>query len=244
MSKIKRFLAAALAAGLMGGCGQSQTQAAAAPKSAAESSSVVEEVKPETPSVAEGSVSQGSTPPGGGKEDFKAEAGVMGRVTAIDGSTLTLEVMRGGGRRMDKEGVSRPDGEKPDDASKPEEMPERGEAPGEGGPGGNGGPGGPGGEKPDGMPEGGPKDGGMPDGAGETLTVTLPDSCEILVEQEGQTSADTVSDIAVGSMVRIAYGDDKETVVSVTVLSAMEEPQPPADAAPPTESSTDASMES
>lgn len=224
---MKKILAVLLAAGLLSGCGQQDT-AASAPASSSASSSEASSAAPES-SVAEGSVSQASR----NGEAKKQENGLMGRVTAIDGNVITLETMRGGGKRPDgelRETARENDGEKP--AGPPDASEERKPAMDkDGGPGydKDGGPDG-------GRPEGTPPIDGPGNGDAETVTVTLPEDCGILLEQQGENTAGTMADIVVGGIIRITYAGDGETVESVTVMedrASEEAPQPAADSSAP-----------
>lgn len=220
---MKKILAVLLAAGLLSGCGQQDT-AASAPAASSASSSEASSAAPES-SVAEGSVSQASR----NGEAKKQENGLMGRVTAIDGNVITLETMRGGGKRPDgelRETARENDGEKP--AGPPDASEERKPAMDKDG--------GPGYDKDGGSdggrPEGTPPIDGPGNGDAETVTVTLPEDCGILLEQQGENTAGTMADIVVGGMIRVTYGEDGETVESVFVMEDRE-PQPAPDSSAP-----------
>lgn len=222
---MKKILAILLAAGLLGGCGQQDT-AAAAPAASGASSSEASSAAPES-SVAEGNVSQASR----NGDAKKHQNGLMGRVTAIDGNVITLETMRGGGKRPDgelRETARGNDGEKPADAPDTSKEPKPAMDK-------DGGSGqerkSPDGGKPQGAPPAGTSGGGEPGtppaegaeaGEAETVTVTLPQDCEILLEQQGETTAGTTADIVVGGIIRVTYGEDGETVGSVTVMEERE----------------------
>lgn len=220
---MKKILAVLLAAGLLSGCGQQDT-AASAPAASSASSSETSSAAPES-SVAEGSVSQASR----NGEAKKQENGLMGRVTAIDGNVITLETMRGGGKRPDgelRETARENDGEKP--AGPPDASEERKPAMDKEGGSGHDKDGGPDG----GRPEGTPPTVGPGNGDAETVTVTLPEDCGILLEQQGENTAGTMADIVVGGMIRVTYGEDGETVESVFVMEDRE-PQPAPDSSAP-----------
>lgn len=233
---MKKILAVLLAAGLLSGCGQQDT-AASAPASSSASSSEASSAAPES-SVAEGSVSQASR----NGEAKKQENGLMGRVTAIDGNVITLETMRGGGKRPDgelRETARENDGEKP--AGPPDASEERKPAMDKDGGSGHDKDGGSDGGRPEGTPPAGTPGGGEQstpptDGPGngdaETVTVTLPEDCGILLEQQGENTAGTMADIVVGGMIRVTYGEDGETVESVFVMEDRE-PQPAPDSSAP-----------
>lgn len=227
---MKKILAVLLAAGLLGGCGQQSTTASTAAstsEAAGEASSTASSDAPES-SVAEGTVSQASH---NGKSK-PGENGLLGRVTAIDGNVITLESM-GGGKRPDGElresvggkpaGAPEASGaEKPPiDQDKTGAGPDKGEAP----------KGGEQGTTPERKPEDG-KQGTPPTGApgnkeAETVSVTLPDDCEVLLERQGENTAGTAADIVVGGMIRITYAEDGETVQTVTVMEEREPQEAP-----------------
>lgn len=216
---MKKILAVLLAAGLLGGCGQQDT-AASAPAASGASSSEASSAAPES-SVAEGNVSQASR----NGDAKKHQNGLMGRVTAIDGNVITLETMRGGGKRPDgelRETARGNDGEKPADAPDTSKEPKPAmDKDGGQGRDKNGGSDG-------GRPQGTPPTDEPGNGEAETVTVTLPQDCEILLEQQGETTPGTTADIVVGGIIRVTYGEDGETVESVTVMEERE-PQPAPD---------------
>lgn len=123
---------------------------------------------------------------------FNKEGGYSGKITAIDGNTITVSVMNG------RAGGGRPDGAKPDGEMSTEEMPNS--------------------EKPDGemptgeMPDGEKPDRKMPDGAvSETMTIEVTEDTVITVNGE---TAD-VSALEVGS--EIMFTLNGETALTITV---------------------------
>ena len=143
---------------------------------------------------------------------FNKEGGYSGKITAIDGNTITVSVMNG------RAGGGRPDGAKPDGEMSTEEMPNSEKPDGEMPTGEM-----PNGEKPDGempageMPNGEKPDGEMPtgetpDGAvSETMTIEVTEDTVITVNGE---TAD-VSALEVGS--EIMFTLDGETALTITV---------------------------
>lgn len=224
---MKKILAVLLAAGLLGGCGQQSTTASTAAstsEAAGEASSTVSSDAPES-SVAEGTVSQASHNNGRSKQD---ENGLLGRVTAIDGNVITLESM-GGGRRPDgelRESVEgkTADAPKASGAEKPPmDQDKTGAGPDKG-------------EAPKGGEQGTPPTGAPGNKEAKTVSVTLPDDCEVLLERQGENTAGTAADIVVGRMIRITYAEDGETVQTVTVMEErepQEAPQPSQDGGTP-----------
>ena len=155
-------------------------------------------------------------------EGFNNEGGYFGKITAIDGNTITVSVMNGraGGGRPDGEkpngempSKEMPDGEKPDGEMPTGEMPNGektdGEMPTDEMPNV---------EKPDGemptdeMPNGEKPDREMPEGmSSETMTIEVSESTVITVNGE---TAD-VSALEVGSTIMFTL--DGETALTITV---------------------------
>ncbi len=156
----------------------------------------------------EGNTTEGSI---GGERD--AEGSIVGKVTEIDGTSVTLQLgeMRGGGRggqRMDRDGMpsGKPDGEKGG-------MP-------------SGKPDGEKGSMPSGRPDGekGGVPSGKPDGSGfeageESQTFDLT-NVSIRLEQGSDTTEGSMEDISVDSILMIRMDGDE--VESVTVRAAGE----------------------
>lgn len=155
-------IVAALAAGVMiTGCA-SQANAAST-TSATTAASTEEKQKPE-------------------KDDNQ----VRGQITAIDGDTITMTTMVGGGR-----GGEKPDGEKPTGEAPTGERPEK--------PSDESGSG----EKPTG------------DAAGETKTITLTSSTSVVSRDKDTETAITSDDLSVGDMISVEMDGDTVVKVSL-----------------------------
>lgn len=169
-------------------------------------------------------------PPGqmGSAEDGQQENSLMGKVTAIDGNEITLELVDmpqmgegGPGERIDgktrpAEGETMPDGETPPELPEGETMPQ-GEAPPE-------------------LPE----DETMPDGetppnprkgetmqeremlpgemktTGEEQVVIVSDKTVYAVDERGESGEASAADIEEGTLVRVVL--DGDTAASVTIM--------------------------
>jgi hypothetical protein len=172
--------------------------------------------------------------------DEDQETGTILQVTAVDGNTITGEIGELAGGGAPGEMGEKPDGEVPDGGGAPGEMgekpegeaPDGGGAPGEMGekpdgeaPDGGGAPGEmgekPDREAPDGEGQPGGQMGGQPGGSsfqgtGETVSFTITDDTEIIVEFLQGQDAGTIDDIAVGSVLEVEL-DDEDQAVSITV---------------------------
>lgn len=157
--------------------------------------------------------------------DAASENTVYGKVTKVDGSTITYEVMERGekgekpsGSAM-PEGSGAPDGEAPSASGAPDEN-----------------------AKPDGTPPAQPDGSAMPQGSGapddnakrggggftstgETKTLTVEDDTTIKIVSMKQDSADatdgSISDITEGVMIQIQYTDEDQTTIKEIDISNM-----------------------
>ncbi len=203
-------MSAALVLGLLSGCGSSSAASTAAASPTPSASPA--------PSAAEAA---------GPRRQQQDGNTVRGTVTAVDGDTITIQTMgnggMGGGPGGQMPGGGAPGA--PQDGSAPSsEIPEMSAAPSaspdaqtSATPGGSAGPGG---------------QGQMPDAqlgqAGEEITVTLSSGTKISISANGTTSDGTSSDLTVGCVVSVTYGDDGETVTEITVMDMSGEgPQAP-----------------
>ncbi len=144
----------------------------------------------------------------------ETENAIYGNVTAIDGTSITLELgtlnedmqTRGGqdgGEGQPPSGEGQ-DGEEP--AEMPSDMPSPEDQPSDM----------PSGEQPSDLPS----DGETPSMltlTGETITITVDDESIIasFSDEDGETG---LSAIEVGSTLKVVYADDGETVESITVM--------------------------
>jgi len=171
---------------------------------------------------------------------------VSGIVTAVDGDTITIQVMdmmsgggqMGGGKTQNG---TVPAG-MPEDVNIPTDLPgnstaadltegttepaEETTAPADLPEGGNAGQ-----PQQDGKEPGG---GGMPQGnsgegpsapSGETITVTITSDTKISINENGTETDCPAENITVGSMISVTYGEDGETVLSITINQAPEQMQ-------------------
>lgn len=152
---------------------------------------------------------------------------VMGRITAVSGSTITLETM-GGGMHGGPDGQG---GGKGGDAPSGNTT---GSAPSGNAPSGNA----PSGDNQQASmsgstnqtpPQGGKADGDSDDqqkgGTSETTTITLVDKTEVWTESNGQQTSASASDLKVGDNVKITYATDGTTVDSIVIMPAMQQGQ-------------------
>ena len=152
---------------------------------------------------------------------------VTGQVNAVDGNSVTLVLGElaemPSAEAPTVEGSSEaPTGEAPAGGSSGEAP--TGEAPAGGGSGEA-----PTGEAPAGGGSGDVPTGEAPAGGGamsgftagdESVTITITDATVITVEGMGESAAGTVSDITVGSILEVVFGDDN-AVISITVRNIM-----------------------
>lgn len=169
------------------------------------------------------------TPAGqiGNIEDGRQENSLMGKVTAVDGSKITLELVEmpqrgeggpGGtpdGKTRPAEGETMPEGEAPPELPEGETPPERPEggtmAEGETPP-----------ELPEGetmregqMPPGGGEPGGLKT-TGEEQTIMVSDKTAYAVDERGESGEASAADIEEGTFIRVVM--DGDTAVSVTIM--------------------------
>lgn len=160
--------------------------------------------------------------------DTSNENTIYGKVTKVDGSTITYEVMErsGGGEKPTgsarPQGSSAPDGEAPSESGTPDEN-----------------------AKPDGTPPAQPDGSAMPQGSGapsgkgqrgggfastgETKTLTVEDDTTIKIvsmkQGESEATDGSLSDIAVDTMIQIQYTDSDLTTIKEIDISKMEDRQ-------------------
>lgn len=144
---------------------------------------------------------------------------VVGRISAITDTSITIEVMGGGqkagGAPDDMKDL--PSGEMPTDLPSGNQSPEENVSPPDGDPPSDGSMPAEGQQPPDGDMSGGPGNG---DGqnASATLTISL-DTDTVFTNADGTTI--TTADLAVGDMVTIDLGVDGVTATSVQIQDAM-----------------------
>ena len=147
---------------------------------------------------------------------------VTGQVTAVEGNSVTLVL---------GELAEMPAAEAPtvDGSSEAPTGGGSGEAPTGEAPAGGGSGEAPTGDAPAGSGSGEAPTGEAPAGGGamsgftagdESVTITITDATVITVEGMGESAAGTVSDITVGSILEVVFGDDN-TVTSITVRNIM-----------------------
>ena len=147
---------------------------------------------------------------------------VTGQVTAVEGNSVTLVL---------GELAEMPAAEAPtvDGSSEAPTGGGSGEAPTGEAPAGGGSGEAPTGDAPAGSGSGEAPTGEAPAGGGamsgftagdESVTITITDATVITVEGMGESTAGTVSDITVGSILQVVFGDDN-TVTSITVRNIM-----------------------
>lgn len=209
--KYQKWLAAGLSAGLLlsllSGCGsEASAQSTVSPSPSAEATQ---------PAV---------TAPGmeGERASGEKQSGaVQGIVTAIDGDTITMQIMgRGAGGRNggldagDRNGAGLVQ-ETPQQDAASSQIPDAAADQTAGAT-----PEGQGDQAPEGgMPQGQPGD-SQSAPAGEEITITLSSDTKITVMDNGTASEGTAEDIVVGCMIQITYGEDGQTVTEITVSSA------------------------
>lgn len=146
---------------------------------------------------------------GSNSESNLSNTTVTGQVTAVDGNTVTLLL---------GELAEMP-------AAEPPAVEGSGEAPTGEAPSGEAPTGGGSGEAPSGEAPAGGGSGEAPAGGGamsgftagdESATMSITDSTVITIENMGASTAGTISDITVGSIIEVVFGDNN-TVSSVTV---------------------------
>lgn len=199
---MKKWLAAGMSAalvlGFLSGCGSS---------SAASTATASPSPSP-SPSTTEAA----------GPQQQQDDNTVRGTVTSIDGDTITIQTMggrMGGGPDGQMPGGGDASGASQDGKALPSGTPETSAAPSET----------PADTQTDAVPSGsdapdgqGQPSGGQQGQAGEEITITLSDGTAISISENGTTSGGTASDITVGCMVSVTYGDDGETVTGITVM--------------------------
>ncbi|MEY8427755.1 hypothetical protein AALA00_08590 [Lachnospiraceae bacterium 46-15] len=163
----------------------------------------------------------------GNAGDAQQENSIMGKVTAIDGSKITLELVEmpqrgeggpGGssdGKTRPAEGETMPEGENPPERPDGETLPElpEGETMPEG-------------ETPPELPEGEtmperqtPPGGGEPGElktTGEEQVVMVSDNTVYAVDERGESREASAADIEEGTVIRVVM--DGDTAVSVTIM--------------------------
>ncbi len=146
------------------------------------------------------------------------ENAIYGEVTAVDGSTITLQIGTLNQGRLGEDGAPPSGAGQDNDGAQPSGMPSdmpSGEQP-------SGMPSDiPSGEQPSGMPSNMPSGGQRPSMltlTDETKTITIPD--ESIVTVTGQDSQETgLAAIKVGSTLEVVYAQDGETIASVVVMN-------------------------
>ncbi|MBE6904715.1 MAG: hypothetical protein E7476_00335 [Ruminococcaceae bacterium] len=190
---IKKLFAILLAAAMLGGC----AEAVAVDTSSSESSSA--------------SVEESSKPGKENAEGRKTANMVFGKVTGIDGNTITLLTVKAGpGQRPDREAGPRNRQRGPSDASEPVDS-QSSEAEGSAA------------DQPDEKSNGRPSRGQPPvrdtqkEFSGEEKTITVADGCSILIEKDGESSEGSLSDIKADDTISVEFAEDGETPVTITV---------------------------
>ncbi len=56
---------------------------------------------------------------------------------------------------------------------------------------------------------------------GETLTITLADESQLFIEENSETSSASISDITVGTVLKLDYADsDKTSISKITIMKS------------------------
>ncbi len=189
----KKLFAILLAAAMLGGC----AQAAAVDVSSSEGSAA--------------SIEESSQPDQENAGGRKLADMVFGKVTGIDGNTITLLTMRGGpGQRPDRNAGPQNRRRSPSDASEPadsqsSEAESSATAQIK--------------ETPNNRPGGGkpPVRGARKEFPGEEKSITVTDGCRILIEKEGKSSEGSLSDIKADDIISVEFAEDGETPAVITV---------------------------
>ncbi len=144
----------------------------------------------------------------------------LGKVTAIDGDTITValgEMNLAGDKSGEAPSGDKPEGEAPS-GDKPEGEAPSGDKPEGEAPSGDKAEGeAPSGDKPEGEAPSGENKGTPFEESGETVTITLDDTITIQLQDGGSTTEGTSDDIAEGSIISIIYDADGN-VTSIEVM--------------------------
>ena len=186
---MKKLFAILLAAAMLGGCAEAATADASTSENPA--ASVVENAQSEKETV----------------KEQKDSNMVFGKVTAIDGTTITLLTVRGGpNQRPDKDAGRQNKQRSSSDAAESADS-QRSEIE----------------SSPSGQQKNRPSRGNPPDRddqrelKGEEKTITVADECRILIEKEGETSEGALTDIKVENIICVDFADDGTTPTTITV---------------------------
>lgn len=190
---IKKLCALLLVGAMLGGCAEAVAADASSSESLTES------------------VEESSRP---GKENAgsrKIANMVFGKVTGIDGDTITLLTVRGGpGQRSDRGDGTQNRRRGPSDASEPADS-QSSETEGSST------------DQTDEKPNGRPGRGQPPvrdtqkEFTGEEKTITVADGCSILIEKDGESSEGSLSDIKTDDIISVEFAEDGETPTTITV---------------------------
>lgn len=221
MKSIKPILAACLAIGLVTGCSSTSSETESSTTTTTNetetSSTTTQDTEEETSTVSDATEQTQST---------EGESTITGKVTAIDGETITVAVMGGdrGGAQGGQPDASGEQGEAPagddgdvDSSEHPDANTESSDMPAE-------------------TPAEGSMDaegGNMSEqgdfqGESEEKTITVSDESVISVESDGSTTQGSLSDITVDSAITVTYITDEdgtETIsqIAVSDMSSMEQ---------------------
>lgn len=150
-------------------------------------------------------------PPEVPPEDKARTPVTLGKITAIDGNSITLAISKMEKNREDnpKEDTERPkpNGEPPaerePDINNPQPTTEEMTPPAEG-------------SAPGDIFE-----------SSETFTLSIDDSIRIYIEKNKEKSEGTLEDLAVDKIVQLAYDESGTTPISITVMEEMDMPESP-----------------